>query len=87
MEKPLQLVTTGPGGNDLILSEAGIKILEAESRPVTVVSIVGPNRQGKSYLMNRLMGKSDGFPLGHSTLSTTKGVWFWKRDFPGDTKR
>jgi ribosome biogenesis GTPase A len=33
-------------------------------RPVTIVSVVGVYRTGKSYLLNRLMGKTKGFPLG-----------------------
>jgi Fe-S cluster assembly ATPase SufC len=87
MEKPLELVTTGKKGDELILHKTNINILKGETRAVTVVSIVGPNREGKSYLMNRLMGKSDGFPLGHTTCSTTQGFWFWKGDFPGDNSR
>ena len=42
------------------------KYSHAFFRPVTVVCVVGPYRTGKSYLLNRLMGKDlrDGFPLG-----------------------
>ena len=87
MEKPLELITTGKEGDNLILNPASIRILKNEYRPVTVVTIIGPSRSGKSYLMNCLMGKSDGFPLGHSTLSTTKGFWFWKGDFPENPSR
>jgi hypothetical protein len=87
MDKPLELITTGKNGDELIPNPASIRILEREDRPVTVVTIIGASREGKSYLMNRLMGKSDGFPLGHSTLSTTKGFWFWKGDFPQNASR
>jgi hypothetical protein len=50
-------------------------------RPATVVCIVGPYRTGKSYLLNRLMGKNNGFPLGPTLQAKTKGIWIWVGDF------
>ncbi|KAM4632412.1 guanylate-binding protein 6-like [Discoglossus pictus] len=52
------------------------QILEKISQPLVVVSIVGPYRSGKSYLMNNLAGiKRGGFPLGHTVEAKTKGIW------------
>ncbi len=48
-------------------------------RPVTIVSVVGVYRTGKSYLLNRLMGKTKGFPLG-ATLQVPN----WKQVMLGD---
>ena len=53
--KPLQLVRTGESGTDFEVVGSTLRVLESESRPVTVVSIVGPYRTGKSYLQNQLM--------------------------------
>ncbi len=48
---------------------------------MTVISIVGSYRTGKSYLLNRLMGKNNGFPLGPTLQAKTKGIWMWMGDF------
>ena len=42
-----------------------------------VVAVVGAYRTGKSFLLNRLMGRQDGFPLGSTVQSKTKGIWGW----------
>ncbi|XP_067116476.1 guanylate-binding protein 1-like isoform X4 [Osmerus mordax] len=44
---------------------------------VVVVSVVGLYRTGKSYLMNKLAGRKDGFALGDTIQSKTKGIWMW----------
>ena len=41
-------------------------------------------RTGKSFLLNRLMNRTDGFPLGATVEAKTKGIWMWVRDFPDD---
>jgi hypothetical protein len=87
MGDPIPLVLTGESELDLYLDEKALEVLASEKRPVTVISIVGPYRSGKSYLMNCLMNKSNSFPLGHKTISATKGFWFWKGDFPGNSER
>ncbi|XP_046902490.1 guanylate-binding protein 1-like [Hypomesus transpacificus] len=46
-------------------------------QPVVVVSVVGLYRTGKSYLMNKLAGRNDGFALGATIQSKTKGIWMW----------
>lgn len=49
---------------------------------VNVITIAGPFRTGKSYLMNRLAGVKRGFPLGNTTDATTKGLWVWCLEHP-----
>ena len=58
MMDPTQLVSTGDNLKQLVIQDEALKILESETRALTVVSILGPARTGKSYLMNMLMGKS-----------------------------
>ena len=74
-------------GNDdrssLVLNECALKILESISGPVCVVSIVGPCRTGKSYILSRLIsstGKSH-FDLGHEMDPKTMGIWMWDKPF------
>ena len=44
-------------------------------------------RTGKSFLLNCLMGKTDGFPLGATVEAKTKGIWMWAGDFPNDPNK
>ena len=85
--RPIQLIGTGGTGTVLELNKEAIKLISKETRHVTVVSVIGPYRTGKSYLLNRLMGKSNGFSLGADVEAKTKGFWLWLGDYPGDKKR
>lgn len=85
--EPIQFIATGELGNEFVVSPDALRILDAETRPVTVICIVGPYRTGKSYLLNRLMGRNNGFPLGPTLQAKTKGIWMWKGDFFNDPNR
>nr|XP_003411246.1 guanylate-binding protein 1 isoform X1 [Loxodonta africana]XP_023405167.1 guanylate-binding protein 1 isoform X1 [Loxodonta africana]XP_023405168.1 guanylate-binding protein 1 isoform X1 [Loxodonta africana]XP_023405169.1 guanylate-binding protein 1 isoform X1 [Loxodonta africana]XP_023405170.1 guanylate-binding protein 1 isoform X1 [Loxodonta africana] len=61
----------------LLINQEASKILSAIKQPVVVVAIVGLYRTGKSYLMNKLAGKKQGFSLGSTVQSHTKGIWMW----------
>nr|XP_010589432.1 guanylate-binding protein 1-like [Loxodonta africana]XP_023405171.1 guanylate-binding protein 1-like [Loxodonta africana] len=61
----------------LMINQEALKILSAITQPVVVVAIVGLYRTGKSYLMNKLAGKKEGFSLGSTVQSHTKGIWMW----------
>ena len=86
MEEPVEFITTG-SGSELVLNEDIIPLLEKETRPVTVICVVGPYRTGKSYLLNRIMNNKRGFPLGSNVEAETKGIWLWMGDFFGDPTR
>ncbi|XP_013929686.1 PREDICTED: interferon-induced guanylate-binding protein 1-like [Thamnophis sirtalis] len=58
MEAPVCLVENRK--NCLHVSPEALQLLSDIRNPVVVVSIVGPYRTGKSYLMNRLAGKNSG---------------------------
>ncbi|XP_059544930.1 guanylate-binding protein 1-like isoform X1 [Myotis daubentonii] len=61
----------------LLVNPEALKILSAITQPVVVVAIVGLYRTGKSYLMNKLAGKKNGFSLGSTLQSHTKGIRMW----------
>ncbi|XP_058394452.1 guanylate-binding protein 6-like [Diceros bicornis minor] len=71
----------------LSVNQKAIEILDKISQPVVVVAIVGLYRTGKSYLMNRLAGQNDGFPLGSTVQSETKGIWMWCVPHPSKPDR
>ncbi|XP_075462614.1 guanylate-binding protein 1-like isoform X1 [Ascaphus truei] len=64
-------------GHELVINQEAAQILSDITQPVVVVAIVGKYRTGKSYLMNKLAGRSDGFALGSTIQSKTKGIWMW----------
>ncbi|XP_031434419.1 guanylate-binding protein 1-like [Clupea harengus] len=76
MQEPVCLINNEEGGGLSVQQEA-LEILQQIQQPVVVVTIVGPYRSGKSYLMNRLAGKETGFALGNTIESKTKGIWMW----------
>ncbi|XP_015279115.1 PREDICTED: guanylate-binding protein 1-like [Gekko japonicus] len=76
MENPICLIDNRPDGT-LVVEEKAMQILLGIRQPVVVVAIVGLYRTGKSYLMNRLAGKTEGFPLGATVQGQTKGIWMW----------
>jgi Guanylate-binding protein, N-terminal domain len=45
--------------------------------------VAGPYRTGKSFLLNRMLGKSGpdsiGFEIGSTVQSCTRGLWIWGR--------
>uniref|UniRef100_UPI00398F7A6E guanylate-binding protein 1-like isoform X2 n=1 Tax=Pristiophorus japonicus TaxID=55135 RepID=UPI00398F7A6E len=84
MQNPVCLIENTQGGSLMINKEA-LKLLCDINETVVVVSVVGFYRTGKSYLMNRLAGKTHGFSLGSTVQSHTKGIWMWC--VPHPTKR
>ncbi|XP_063292046.1 guanylate-binding protein 1-like isoform X2 [Pelobates fuscus] len=76
MKEPICLIENRENG-DLVVNPEAEEILSAINQPVVVVAIVGKYRTGKSYLMNKLAGCSNGFALGSTIQSKTKGIWMW----------
>ncbi|GCB76426.1 hypothetical protein scyTo_0019141, partial [Scyliorhinus torazame] len=76
MSAPLCFIENGVDGSFSVCPEA-LDYLASHNEPVVVVSIVGLYRTGKSYLMNWLAGKVQGFSLGSTVQSHTKGIWMW----------
>ncbi|XP_073511938.1 guanylate-binding protein 7-like [Phyllobates terribilis] len=76
MEYPVCLIENHDDGTIQVNQEA-LTILSRFTQKVVVVGIVGKYRTGKSYLMNKLAGHKNGFSLGSTIQSMTKGIWMW----------
>ncbi|WCJ30906.1 Guanylate-binding family protein [Euphorbia peplus] len=74
--RPIRLVYLDENDNLTLHSDA-IDVLERIQGPVAVVSAFGPPRQGKSFILNQILGKSSGFPIASTHQSCTKGLWMW----------
>ena len=59
----------------LVPCDTALKLLETIHKPVAVLSIAGPTRTGKSYILSRFLGEPDAFELGHMPRAHTKGIW------------
>ncbi|KAJ8012985.1 hypothetical protein DPEC_G00048580 [Dallia pectoralis] len=75
MDSPMCLIENGDG--KLRVVPEAVQYLCGIKQHVVVVAVVGLYRTGKSYLMNKLSGKRNGFALGATIQSKTKGIWMW----------
>jgi hypothetical protein len=66
-------------GKQLELCVGGLEHLKAIQSEFGTCVCVGPYSQGKSFLLNLLVGDSQAFELGHSYEGCTKGVWLHKK--------
>ena len=69
------LVTLADDGS-LSCQDAALERLAAIDAPISCVAIVGPQRSGKSFILNCL---ADGprFEVGPNVHACTKGIWMW----------
>ncbi|XP_032814274.1 guanylate-binding protein 2-like isoform X1 [Petromyzon marinus] len=81
VERPLPFILTDEDGR-FYVDEKTAGVIASIRQPVVVVAIAGRYRTGKSYLMNRLAGSNNGFSLGNTVQSHTKGIWIWPRAHP-----
>jgi hypothetical protein len=82
--KPLLLIEVVDDPTDkkmphkLKLNASAVAALSASSeRYVAPVTMFGPYRSGKSFLLNQLLQRTQGFDVGGTTRACTKGVWIW----------
>ncbi|KAF8409185.1 hypothetical protein HHK36_005259 [Tetracentron sinense] len=74
--RPLRLVYCDEKGKFRMDPEA-VSMLQLVKGPIGVVSVCGRARQGKSYVLNQLLGRSSGFQVASTHRPCTKGLWMW----------
>lgn len=77
-EQPIQLIHPDPNHHrKLEIISSNVKHLHHIHTAVAVVAVVGKFHSGKSFLLNQLMGKQEGFGVGPSVRPHTMGIWMW----------
>ena len=61
-----------------------MEMLKSVTKKIAVISVCGPYRTGKSFLLNRFADKMYGFALGNTTNPCTEGLWMWGKPIPYD---
>ncbi|KAL6574031.1 hypothetical protein OROHE_001573 [Orobanche hederae] len=74
--RPIRLVYCDEKGKFHMDPEA-VALLQLVKQPVGVVSVCGRARQGKSFILNQLLGRSSGFQVASTHRPCTKGLWLW----------
>lgn len=75
--RSLELIRYDASTGKFAVGEEALRTLRATHGPVGVVSICGRARQGKSYILNQILGQSGGFTVGPTHRPCTKGLWVW----------
>lgn len=75
LASPVELV--GHARGSFYVGEEAVRVLEGLKGPVGVVAVCGRARQGKSYILNQLLGKSGAFKVASTHKPCTKGIWLW----------
>ena len=83
-DEPVQLVKPDYEHQRLEVIEENVDLLNSIAGAVAVVAVVGPFHSGKSFLMNQLMGKSNGFGIGKYVDPKTMGIWMWGNPMTAD---
>lgn len=83
--KSLELVRYDTNTGKFHAGEEALRVLRATQGPVSVVAVCGRARQGKSYILNQLLGKAGGFTVGPTHRPCTKGLWVWSTPVPRTT--
>ncbi|KAJ8464445.1 hypothetical protein OPV22_026997 [Ensete ventricosum] len=74
--RPLRLVYCDDNGKFRMDPEA-VAMLQFVKGPIGVVAVCGRARQGKSFVLNQLLGRSSGFQIASTHRPCTKGIWMW----------
>ncbi|GJN10091.1 hypothetical protein PR202_ga28154 [Eleusine coracana subsp. coracana] len=79
LERAFPIVEPDYGHTKLRLAKEGLEAIQRIETPIAAVSIIGPYRSGKSFLLNQLLSLScnKGFGVGHMRDTKTKGIWVW----------
>ncbi|XP_034887213.1 uncharacterized protein [Populus alba] len=74
--RPIKFIYYDESGKFKVHPDAVDALMQIKG-PIGVVSVCGRAKQGKSFLLNQLLGRSTGFQVGSTHQPCTKGIWIW----------
>ena len=77
----IQLVTINSEGQFEVTTDGFSFLSSLKNKQVSVVSLAGPYRSGKSFLANMIMNNMSGFKTGSTINACTRGIWVWGRPY------
>ncbi len=80
--KPIPFIEVDERGNFSVNTDAMAVLGEHNRKKISVISIAGPYRSGKSFLGNRFLNRMKGFKIGSTVQSCTRGIWMWNKLVP-----
>jgi RNase P protein component len=84
VDEAISLLSYNPVSKIFTLNAEALEFLKSLGSPVSVISVAGLYRTGKSYLLNRvLLNRKSGFGVGPTINPCTKGIWLWGRPLNG----
>lgn len=82
----LPLLCFNPNQRKYELSPEALSMIRSLCGKISVITVAGLYRTGKSYLLNQvLLNRKSGFGVGPSINPCTKGMWIWDRPLTGKT--
>ncbi|XP_019440227.1 PREDICTED: guanylate-binding protein 7-like [Lupinus angustifolius] len=75
--RPIRLVYYDDNERKFHMDPEAVATLQLVKEPIGVVSVCGRARQGKSFILNQLLGRSSGFQVAPTHRPCTKGLWLW----------
>ena len=78
----VELLGWDAGAGRFRLNPEALRALRGLEGPVCPVAVCGRARQGKSFVLNQLLGRTSGFAVAPTTRPCTKGLWMWARPVP-----
>lgn len=88
-DEPLQLISYSPSLHstyylEFNINPEAIQFIRSLEAPISVITVAGLYRTGKSYLLNRvLLNRTSGFEVQSTTNACTKGLWIWGKPLRG----
>lgn len=77
MGEAIPFINIDEDGEFSVDSQAMSMLQKYDNKKISVISIAGPYRSGKSFLANRFLNQMKGFEIGHTQKSCTRGIWIW----------
>jgi len=80
--RPVELIQYDQTTGKFSVGKDALVALRSVHTPVAVVAVCGRARQGKSFILNQLLGRTSGFQVAPTHRPCTQGLWMWSAPVP-----